>query len=166
MELNILSPTTPNLEISFRQIKRTDLTPDFMRDIARFAVDYIERSGDHSLMPLQILNVAHEACLKPDVPFHFWLLIKKDVLCGYAITEFTENNGKLELNITQAYVGDGAREDNVQDLTIMAFEGFAKAKGCKFLTSMTRRGTEDGYARWMGRAGFRKRYVVMEKEIA
>lgn len=149
----------------FRRIQPSDITVDLMRDLVKFCVDYIERSGDSTLMPMQVVSLAEQAALKKDSPFQFWLLYKETMLAGYAITEFVQSDGKLDLNISQAYIGPDYRGNGVQPLTISEFEKYARETGCEFLTASTRRGSPEAYVRWMGKCGFTKRCVIVEKDL-
>jgi GNAT superfamily N-acetyltransferase len=81
------------------------------------------------------------------------------------VTELQKGVEGPEMNITQAYIGEGYRGNGVQELTVQKFEKYAKERGCVFLTSMTRRGNPEAYIRWMGRVGFSKRAMVVEKDL-
>lgn len=149
----------------FRRIQPADVTIDLMRDLVKFCVDYIERSGDATLMPMQVVNLAEQAALKSGLPFQFWLLYKENTLAGYAVTEIIQNDGGLDLNISQAYIAPDYRGNGVQPLTIDEFEKFGNEMDCSYLTASTKRGTPEAYVRWMNKCGFTKRCVVVEKDL-
>lgn len=151
--------------MTFRRIVSSDITVDLLRTLVKFCVDYIESSGDSSLMPMQVACLAEQAAFKADSPYQFWLLYKGETLAGYAITEYVQSDAGLDLNISQAYIASDYRGNGVQPLTIGEFEKFAKDEGCNFLTASTRRGSPEAYIRWMAKCGFTKRCVIVEKDL-
>lgn len=155
----------PSPELHFRLIQSTDITIAVMRRLVESSADYIQDSADASLMPLQLLNLAEQAAFKPDVDFQFWLLLDGEQFAGYALTQFCQSESSFDLNITQAYIAPAYRHNGVQALTVDAFEKYAAGKGCQFVTASTRRGSPEAYIRWMGRCGFNKRCVIVEKAV-
>lgn len=168
MEQKELFHTTTKVDApkyAFRLIGPADLTPDFMKSVMRFSAAYIERSKDTSLMPLQLVQAAERAALDPEITFQFWMLLNGETLAGYAVTELVVLEKGRELNINQAYIDVPHRTENLQRMTIEAMENFAREKKCVYLTSLTKRGSEEAYIKWMAKSGFRKRYVVVEKPL-
>jgi hypothetical protein len=155
----------PSPEMIFRLIEPTDITIPVMQRLVESCADYIQQSGDSSLMPLQLLNIAEQAAFKKDVPFQFWLLIEGADIAGYAVTELVQSERSLDLNITQAYIAPAHRNDGVQGLTVGEFTKYGQDRDCDYLTASTRRGSPEAYIRWMSRSGFRKRCVVVEKSL-
>jgi len=151
--------------ISFRPISVNDLEEKTLLELAKMNLLYADKSQDDSI-PSDRLFQATEAFLKDSkVPWAIWILWDDDKPIGYAVTELIKGVQGPEMNITQAYIGEGYRGNGVQALTIREFEKYAKERGCAFLTSMTRRGNPDAYIRWMGRVGFNKRVVIVEKDL-
>jgi GNAT superfamily N-acetyltransferase len=126
---------------------------------------YTAKSEDDSISADRLILAAEEFLRNPQVPWAIWVLEDNGNPVGYAVTELVSGTQGTEMNITQAYIGEGYRGNGIQALSISEFEKYAKEKGCVFLTSMTRRGTPDAYLRWMGRVGFTKRSVIVEKDL-
>lgn len=151
--------------ITFRPIEKNDLTEERLLKLAEMRGLYAQRSEDESLQ-MDKLFLGLLAFLKnPKTPWAIWMLWDDDKPIGYAVTEMLKGLQGLEMNITQAFIGEGYRGNGVQELTVQEFAKYAKDRGCVFLTSMTRRGNPEAYIRWMGRCGFQKRAVVVEKDL-
>lgn len=127
--------------------------------------DYVEDSMDHSIDTPRIFDIIKETLSNPGSIFHFWLLLNGEEVIGFAITDFLMGQDGPEMNIAQAYISPKFRFPETQKLTLSTFEKFAREKGCVYLTSATRRDPVMAYIRWMGRGGFKKRFVVMEKDL-
>ena len=151
--------------MNFKRIESRDISVSLMQKLVDFCVDYIERSGDSLIMPMQLVNIAQESAFKKAANFQFWLLSDENGACGYALTEFQQGLKGPELFIRQAYIGEGHRNNGVQVLTTNEMEKFARESGCKFLVSGTQRTPFDAYLRWMGRVGFKPRSVDVEKPL-
>lgn len=151
--------------ILFRPITVEDISEENLSSLLAMNFSYEHKSKDDSISANKMM-VAIDAFLRnPQVPWAVWILLDDQDPIGYAITEILSGSLGPEMNITQAFIGEGYRGNGVQSLTIREFEKYAKQKGCSFLTSMTRRGNPEAYIRWMGRAGFNKRCVVVEKDL-
>jgi len=150
--------------LKFKPIEPMDVNLDLLKEVARMHVEYLKYSKDTTLMVPDLLE-AIRAVVTRKVLFDFWLLLDENKLAGYALTELSAGVHGPELHIAQAYIDKPYRDAETQKLTIKGFEKYAKARGCVFLTSCTRREPQKAYERWMGRVGFKKRWVVMEKDL-
>lgn len=128
-------------------------------------LDYVRYSRDTSYAVPQVFDIIQAVVTHPNLPFQFWVLMDAEKIVGFALTEALNGPKGLELNISQAFISPGYREPETQRLTVERFEDFARSKGCVFLTSCTRRDPIGAYIRWMGRVGFKKRWIMMEKDL-
>lgn len=151
--------------MTFKRIEAKDITVDLLQNLVQFCVDYIERSGDAMLMPMQLVDLAQRVAFKKEDLLQFWLLRDEKGVCGYAVTQFLDGEKGIEFNIRQAYIAPTHRNNGAQAFTISEMEKFARGAKCKFMTCETKRLPFEAYVRWMGRVGFQPRVIGLEKPL-
>jgi hypothetical protein len=151
--------------LAFRVIQAEDISTDLLKEIGRMHLDYVRYSRDTTFTVPQVFDIIQAVVTRPNLPFQFWVLLDTEKIVGFALTEATMGAKGLELHIAQAFIAPGYRIPETQRLTVERFEEFARSKGCVFLTSCTRRDPIGAYIRWMGRVGFKKRWIMMEKDL-
>jgi hypothetical protein len=151
--------------LEFRSIRAEDVSVDSMKDIGRMHLDYVRYSRDTSLTVPQVFDAIRAVVERPNLPFQFWILLDGEKIVGFSLTQLQMGAKGPELDLSQAFIAPGYRKPETQKMTIDTFERFAKSKGCTFMTSSTRRDPMEAYIRWMGRVGFKKRWVTMEKDL-
>jgi len=151
--------------LDFRAIRMEDISTDALKELGKMHLDYVRYSRDTTFTVPQVFDIIQACVTKPNLPFQFWLLLEGEKIAGFALTEAQAGPKGPELNIAQAYIAPDYRVPETQRMTIERFEDFARSKGCVFLTSCTRRDPIGAYIRWMGRVGFKKRWIVMEKDL-
>lgn len=143
----------------------SDVTEESLLALGKMHIDYVKYSKDNSLTVPQLFDVVQAVLSNPNYGVHIWFLWDEAKIVGFALTEIIPGPRGLELNLSQAYIAPGYRTAETQKLTIEEFEKAARTVGCTFLTSSTKRDPMEAYIRWMGRVGFKKRSVVMEKDL-
>lgn len=151
--------------LEFRPLTATELTEELLLEIGKLHMEYLKDSEDPTLTTENLFRVIEDFLTNEGSVFQYWLLLDASKMVGFAVTDFVLGLEGAELNIAQAYIAPGFRTASTQKLTVAAFEKFAKGHNCVYLTSATRRDPVLAYIRWMGRAGFKKRMVVMEKDL-
>lgn len=152
-------------QLEFKPARVEDVSVEYLKEIGKMHLDYVRYSKDDSLTVEQILDVIQAVVSRENLPFQFWILSDEKKPVGFALTQIQPGAKGPELDLSQAYISSGYRNPETQKLTIEAFERFARSKGCVFMTSCTKRDPMEAYMRWMGRVGFKKRWVVMEKDL-
>lgn len=152
-------------ELKIRLIEEGDITTDSLQELGRMHLEYVRYSRDTSLTVPQMFDVVKAVLSNPNLPFQFWILKDDTGIHGFGLTELNLGGEGLELNIAQAYLAPGFRGYEMQKMAIDAFEEYARARQCVMITSVTRRDPVGAYIKWMGRVGFKKRWVVMEKDL-
>ena len=150
-----------------RAIESKDLNMDFYRKLMSWCVEYIDSTGDSSIMPFQLIELAERASLTKnrDLTFGFWLVFEQDQLAGYILTELLQSDRGLDFNVNQAYLSQVARNNGVQEQMWDVFSREGMNSNCNYITASSRRKDGRGFVRWMERLGFRQRCVVVEKSL-
>lgn len=151
--------------LRFAPIKTDEISEGILLALGKMHVDYVKYSRDTSLTVPQVFDIVQAVLSKPEYGVHVWLLWNEAKPVGFSITEIVPGPHGMELNLSQAYISPGYRTAETQKLTVEEFEKAARGAGCAFITSSTRRDPMEAYIRWMGRVGFKKRSVVMEKDL-
>lgn len=142
-----------------------DMSLEMLKTLAVMHNVYIKESKDRSLILPQFLEVISKLMSDTRLPAQIWLLRDADKVVGFALSEIVGGYHGLELALSQAYIEPAYRTPETHKLTVDQFETFARNRGCAFIISSTRREPFEVYARWMGRRGFQKRQIVMEKDL-
>lgn len=153
------------VELEFKPIEVSDISEESLLALGKMHVDYVKYSKDISLTVPQVFDIVKAVLQNPQYGVHVWFLKDQEKLVGFAITEIVPGANGFEMNLSQAYIAPGYRTAETQKLTIEGFEKVARDFGCAFITSSTRREPFEAYIRWMGRVGFKKRCVVMERDL-
>lgn len=151
--------------LEFRPIVANDISEESLLTLGKMHIDYVKYSKDDALSVPQVFDVIQAVLANPSYGVHVWFLLDDAKPVGFAITELVPGPRGMEMNLSQAYISPGYRTTETQKLTIDEFEKAARSAGCTFITSSTKRDPMEAYIRWMGRVGFKKRSVIMEKDL-
>jgi hypothetical protein len=97
---------------------------------------------------------------QPDV----WLVLDDSVAVGFMLTYPVDVDGKLGIQIAHGYLDPRYASTKVSKASLEQVEQLSRANGYKFVSCVTSH-DPNVYARWIGRAGYRRDYTAFVKEI-
>jgi hypothetical protein len=97
---------------------------------------------------------------QPDV----WLVLDGPLAVGFMLTYPVEVDGKEGIQIAHGYLDPKYASTRVSKASLEQVEELSRANGYKFVSCVTSH-DPNVYARWIGRAGYRRDYTAFVKEI-